>query len=450
MEPPAARSFALGVLDQLPFMRTYTQLLLCFPIEPQVDRLKVIGALQHAAAALIEAIPILGGQVVNQKDERIEVPDSGSLLVVPYNHPNGSSVRVKALDEFVPYHALRSSKVPASMLDATTIAPMKGLPERYGDSDVTPVLIIQANFIPGGLLLCFAGMHSCMDATGLGGLIRMFATLCRDEQLSGEDLEAANFDRAHLPVSLKPDQSPMSHPELAVQAEVGQSDDSSSSPASVWSYFNIPTSKLRELKADGSKGTTSGWVSTNDVVSAWLWQAITKARSSHIDTSRGTTLLRAINARRVLKPPFPGSYLGNIVMCAFHQVPVTDIRDQPLSKITQEVRKVTNTIDDHYVRSVAALIRAEPDRNKIGFVMDAPDRDFLVSSWAALPVYEDFGVVGKPEYVRRPTFSPWAGVCYIMPKQPDGSFEFVLSLQEDDMLRLRNDEHFAAVAEYIG
>lgn len=442
--------FPLSVLDQLPFMRTYTQMLLCFPIAADVERSEIIKTLQDAATALLEAIPILAGQVINHKDENLQVPSSGTFRVEPYDHPNGSPLRINVLDDFISYAQLRDSKAPASLLDGALTAPMKGYPDHYGDSDVTPVLVIRANLIPGGLLLCFAGMHNCMDGTGLGHVVRLFASLSRGEALSRGDLEAANMDRSQLPVSLKPGQSPMLHPEMAPKADVAHKDDTDDAPASVWSYLSIPPSRLEALKNEASKELTSGWVSTNDVVTAWLWKAVTKARYSHIDAEKETTLLRAVTGRRVLEPPLPESYLGNNVTCATHKIPVKELIESSLSKITQAVRRATNAIDDHYVRSLATLIREEPDRNKITFSVEAPHRDFLVSSWASVPVYEDFGnLLGRPDYVRRPTSPPWTGVCYIMPKHPSGSFELLVSLREDDMLRLKNDQKFAAAAEYI-
>ncbi|KAL8761495.1 MAG: hypothetical protein Q9184_002374 [Pyrenodesmia sp. 2 TL-2023] len=426
-------------------------MLLCFPLASDIERSKVIQTLQDAATALLKAIPILAGQVVNHKDENVQVPNSGTFQVEPYHHPNDSPLRINVLDDFVSYAQLRDSKAPASLLNGALTAPMKGYPDHYGDSDVTPVIVIRANLIPGGLLLCFAGMHNCMDGTGLGHVIRLFASLCRGEALSKGDLEAANMDRSQLPVSLKPGQSPMLHPEMTPNADATHKHDAQDAPASVWSYLRIRPSILKELKNGASRELTSGWVSTNDVVTAWLWKAVTKARSSHIDVEKGTTLLRAVTGRRVLEPPLPESYLGNNVMCASHKIPVKELMESPLSKITQAVRRATSAIDDHYVRSLATLIREEPDRNKITFFVEAPDRDLLVSSWASVPVYEAFGhLLGRPEYVRRPTSPPWTGCCYIMPKHPDGSFELLLSLREDDMLRLKNDEEFAAAAEYIG
>ncbi|KAL8733010.1 MAG: hypothetical protein Q9166_002408 [cf. Caloplaca sp. 2 TL-2023] len=338
------------------------------------------------------------------------------------------------------------------MLDATVLAPMKGLPEHYGNSDVTPVFIVQANFIPGGLILCFAGMHSAMDATGLGQVVKMFATLCRGEAISAEDLNIANVDRAQLPVTLQPGQARMEHPEVGKKIEEAHTVESTEEPASIWSYFNVPASKLVELKAEGSKDLTSTvpWVSTNDAVTAWLWKAVIKARWSYIDREKETLLLRAASARKVLNPPIP-SYIGNVVAYAFHKVAVKTLAEEPLSTTTRAVRHATNRIDDHFIRSFAALIGAEPDKNKLAFGFDAPDRVFMVSSHATIPAYEDFGdALSTPEFVRRPTSSPWTGKCYIMPQRPDGSLDLLVCIREDDMLRLRNDDQFAAFAEYIG
>ncbi|KAI4235027.1 MAG: hypothetical protein L6R40_006573 [Gallowayella cf. fulva] len=423
-------------------------MLLCFPVE-QESRTQVIGTLQQASAALLKQIPILAGKVENHQDSNTQGPTSGTFRVVPYDHPNGSSVRVNILDDFITYHELRTAQAPASMLDANILAPMKGLPHHYGDTDITPVFIVQANFIPGGLLLCFSGMHTAMDATGLGKLIKMFATLCRRETLSAAHLAVANLDRTQLPVALKPGETTMDHPELASRPDDGQTDDSAVLPGPMWAYFNIPTPKLKELKAEGSRDLTSEvpWVSTNDVVTAWLWRAVTHARWSHIDTDEDSMLLRAVTGRRQLNV---ADYIGNVVTCPCHKLAIKTLVEEPLSKITQTVRAVTNSIDAHYVRSFASFIASAPDKDKLVLGFNSPDRDLMVSSWAAAPCYESFGEsLGRADLVRRPT-SPWSSVVYIMPTRPDGSLDLLVSLREDDMERLRNDERFAAVAHYIG
>ncbi|KAL9577687.1 MAG: hypothetical protein Q9212_006210 [Teloschistes hypoglaucus] len=435
-------NIALSILDQLPFMRTYTQILLCFPI---VSRAEAIDVLKKATAKLVDLVPSLAGQVQNHKDESIL---SGTFHVVPYAHPDGSALRIKLLDAWTCYDDLRNAKAPASMLDGTFFAPMKGFPDHYSDTDVTPAFIVQANFIPGGLILCFSGMHNLMDGNGLGAVVELFAIICRGETVPPEFLESANFDRSQLPVSLKPGQSPLPHPEVASKKK----EKSEYSPASTWSYFTISAPNIERLKAEGSLNSTSH-ITTNDVLTAFVWRAMTQARFPSLpsDLAKGSLLLRATNGRRILDPPVSRSYLGNIITCSCNRIPVKTLIEAPLSDIAQAVRKETNRVTDNHVRSFATLIEKEPDRNKIVFDMDDPEADALISSWTTLPVWQDFGeVLGKPEFVRRPTGGPWRGVCYMMPKRPDGGMDLLISLSEEEMKRLREDEVVKAVAEFVG
>ncbi|KAI4196418.1 MAG: hypothetical protein LQ350_006563 [Teloschistes chrysophthalmus] len=423
-------------------MRTYTQILLCFPV---VSDSQAIDVLKKATAKLLELVPGLAGQVKNHKADS---PSSGTFHVVPYAHPDGSALRIKPLDTWRSYDDLRNAKAPASMLDGTFLAPMKGFPDRYTDTDVTPVFIVQANFIPGGLLLCFSGMHNLMDGNGLGAVVELFAILCRGEAVPTELLESANFDRTQLPVSLKPGQSPLPHPEVAPK----EKKESKNSPPSTWSYFAVSASNLERLKFEGSLNSTS-YISTNDVLTAFVWRVMTRARFPNLppDPAKASLLLRATNGRRILDPPVSNSYLGNIITCSRNRFPVKTLFEAPLSDIVQAVRKETNRVTDNHIRSFATLIEKKPDRSKIVFDMDDPEADALISSWATLPVWQDFGeALGKPEFVRRPTGGPWRGVCYMMPRRPDGGMDLLISLSEEEMKRLREDEAVKAVAEFVG
>ncbi|KAL8692495.1 MAG: hypothetical protein Q9218_002498 [Villophora microphyllina] len=449
-------SIALSVLDQLPFMRTYTQILLCFPVVSERKRSEAVDALKKATAKILELVPSLAGQVQNHQDEISPSPSSGTFRVVPYAHPDGSALRVKFLDGWTSYDDLRNAKAPASMLDGAVLAPEKGFPNHYTNADVTPAFIVQANFIPGGLILCFSGMHNVMDGNGLGQVIKLFATLCRGEVPPTEDLKSANFDRNQLPVSLGPGQSPLSHPEVVLKhTDEARKEKSKYSPPSTWAYFRISGTNLKTLKTQGSRNLSPSvpYITTNDVLTAYVWRAITRARFPSLppDPTKASLLLRAVNGRRILDPPISSSYLGNIVTCACNKIPIKTLTESLFSDLTQAIRKETNSITDQHVRSFATLIREEPDRNKIVFDMDDPEADSLVSSWATLPVWEHFGgVLGKPEFLRRPTGEPWRGVCYVMPKGPDGSIDLLISLTDEEMKRLREEEEVRAVAEFIG
>lgn len=405
--------------------------------------------LQQAAQRLTEIIPWLGGQVVPKK----RTGKSDIYQVVPYDDPCPPILRIKHLDEFPSYDELRKARAPASKLDGNITAPMKGFPDTPDPSVPKPVLVIQANFFSGGLILCFAGMHNVMDGNGLGQLVKLFATLCRGEQIPSRDVEAVLLDRRHIPPPLQADQPLLDHSNVRKKAE--QSTDAGAHEIrSIWSYFSISSTKLAQLKAEASKDIENkdDWVTSNDALTALIWKAVTKARYARLDRGEQSTLVRAVNGRRKVKPPIPDGYIGNSVHATFNSLTIEQIaKGVSLSELAQHVRKATNEIDDHYVRSFATLLRSKPDLRDIVFAMRSPDRDLLVSSWAALPVYVDFGsTIGKPEFARRPTGAPWESVVYIMPKSPDCGIDLTICMREDDLARLREEHDWTTYAEFIG
>lgn len=93
--------------------------------------------------------------------------------------------------------ALRQAKFPFSMLDETMVAPCKTLPGSPDEStsDSSPVFLLEANFITGGLLLTFVGQHQTMDMTGQGQIIHLFSKACRNEVFTSEELSSGNLAR---------------------------------------------------------------------------------------------------------------------------------------------------------------------------------------------------------------------------------------------------------------
>jgi len=96
--------------------------------------------------------------------------------------------------------ALKRANFPFSMLDETIIAPCKTLPGSSDESasDSAPVFLLQANFIPGGLVLTFVAQHNTMDMTGQGQIIHLFSKACRNEQFTSEELSTGNLARRNL------------------------------------------------------------------------------------------------------------------------------------------------------------------------------------------------------------------------------------------------------------
>ncbi len=446
----------LGPFDPMAFLRTYTIMMLCFPLDENVDHSKVISILESACQSLTKSIPFLAGQVKHDPDEPGEQFKSGLYHIVPYEHPNGSILRVKhLLNDFPAYEQISKAKAPSAMLDGGILSPEKGLPDHPTDADTCPVLVVQANFVRGGLLLCFAGMHTVVDGNGLGQLIRMFAVSCRGESISEADVRAVYLDRDKYIPPLKPDETPLKHLDLRMNPNKSEPERPSEVPSMLWTYFRFSALKLAQLKIEASKECPpDSWITTNDAVSALLWKAITKARSTHLNISDNTILLRAINGRRLLKPQISEAFLGNTVLCASVNLPIKDlVQRRSISAIALEIRKATLQINDFFIRSLATLIRNEPDKRTIGYDTKHPERDFVVSSWAALPAYPEGGFgdsLGMPEIVRRPRLTPCEGLAYLMPKDPGGNIDLAIALRESDLERLKTDADWMSYAEFIG
>ena len=447
----------LSILDQLPFMSFYSQILLCFPLAKDSDRLDVITDLEKGLQTLIGVFPFLTKQVIREHDERSKDASSGTHKLVPHESDGAPKLHVKYLDgQFPSYEEISKFKAPASILDGGIVAPMKSLPDTYDFATAIPVLVIQANFVSGGLLLCFAAMHNVLDGNGLGHLIRHFATVCRGEDIQEHDIWAGNIPRKNLIPTLGPDEMSLDH-SLMLKELHNSSLEAGDKPLAPWTYFRLSAVKLAALKTEASHrpctNPQSSWISTNDAVSALIWRAVVAARSPHLNLQSTSTLVRAVNGRRRFQPAIPDTYLGVCVISSSPQLTLGDLTQKlAISEISTLIRKELEETGDYYARSFTTMIQSEPDRRKISFGPPSPDTDVLISSWASLPIYtSDFGGrLGKPELVRRPTFSPCDGLTFIMPRNLEGDLDVVISLHEEDMERVKNDPVWRSYADVIG
>ena len=444
-------------MDQIPFMRFYSQMLLCFPLAENIKQSEVVADLERSLQTLVRLFPFLNKQVILERDPKSEIVSSGIHKLAPRDNLNEPLLRVKQLaGQFSSYEQISKFKAPASMLDGSVLAPMKSIPDSYDFETPMPVLIVQANFTAGGLLLCFAVMHNAMDGNALGQLIRHFATVCRGENISDADLSAGNLPRSKLFSTLGPDEPSLDH-SLIYKEVVDSPSASSDGPAvpAPWTYFRLSATKLAALKAEASRRSSvsakPSWISTNDAVTALLWRAVLTARSPWLKQESISNLFRAVNGRK--SAGVSQNYLGVCVVGAFSQLPVIDLtKHHHISDISALVRETVQEIDPYHLRSFASLLQSEPDKRKISFELPSPDDDVMISSWASLPIYtSDFGArLGKPEIVRRPTFAHLDGLAFIMPQNLEGDIDIAISLKEDDMERLKKDAVWMKYAILIG
>lgn len=433
---------------------TYTLLLLGFRTAPGETPEKITETLDKAALKLLEAYPFLAGQVINEGRSKTS---SGTYRIVPYPpHDGKSPVRSKDCSSLCPsYDEIFDAHAPFSKLDGDILCPMRGFGHQYDDSIATPVLIIQANFIRGGLLLCFASMHNALDMNGQGVLVQQFAAICRGEDLDPRLVADGNQDADTVVPLLKNGEVRLAHEDLLKPSSLNQSGGPPTLPPGTapWNYWHFPREKLVELKRLASGGST--WVSTNDAITAFYMQRLTAVRlaADRVDRDETVRCIRAANGRAKLNPPVSEGFLGHLVGVAETEWNAATADAAPLSQMASEVRQSLQRIDDHYVRSLATLIQSTDDKTTIFYgAKKQLGKDIMISSWAQLEFSTcDFGpVLGTPDFVRRAKLDQVPDLAYIMPRDSQGDMALGSSLLVEDFKGLANDPVWKRYATLIG
>ncbi|KAK9363908.1 transferase family-domain-containing protein [Lipomyces starkeyi] len=431
----------LLVFGQQPGLNIYTQLCFGFPVADASSHSAIINRLTNGEGkpGIFKIKPL-------EKIPRLVVKD---LRIDP---------SIPTMD------ALRRANFPFSMLDESIIAPRKTLPCLDESESDSPLFLLQANFITGGLLLTFLGQHQAMDMTGQGQVIYLLSKACRNEPFTSEELSIGNIARHNIIPLL--DDSYKQGPELARQIIKPTPSDSISNsatnvhaapPKCTWAYFTFPPTSLTALKSLATKifiTLPSGYISTDDALSAFIWQSVIRVRLPRLHPTAEATFARAVDPRRYLD--IPQTYPGVVQNMTYHTYPIQKLVAEPLGGVASQLRSALDpkTPDLGYrTRALATVLNRALDKSIISVVASLDlSVDIMLSSWAKEHCYElDFNLgLGKPEALRRPQFVPVESLMYLMPKALDGEIALGICLRDEDMERLRADEEFAKYATYIG
>ena len=384
--------------------------------------------------------------------------NSGIYEIVPYPpHENKSPVRQKDCSELCPsYEQIVNADAPFAMLYGDVLCPMKGMGYAYDSSTELPVFIVQANFITGGLLLCFASMHNALDMNGQGLVLKLFASAGRGEELDSALVEGGNADADVIVPLLKPGEPALLHETMRRPSTLNTSGQRAGPPRpAIWAYWRFPQDALAELKKSASSGET--WVSTNDAITAFLVQRLTAVRvaGGRVAANEEVYLQRAVDSRSVLQSPVPQGYMGHLVAVAetawqsAHEVYESSLADAAI-----KARESLREVNDHFVRSLATLISTTEDKTTIFYgVKNKSGRDFLVSSWAQLHWLSqcDFGPgLGTVDFVRRARLPEVPDLHYIMPADRKKNMHVAACMFHEDHVDLVNDAIWRQYADLVG
>ncbi|KAF5694903.1 trichothecene 3-o-acetyltransferase [Fusarium denticulatum] len=439
----------LDVVGQQPTMvRIYTQVSFCFPITDPSTHPAIITTIKQGLQRLSQSFPWVAGQV---KDD-----GTGVFKIRPFEETPRLVVKDLRDDPSAPtMEGLRKAEFPMSMFDENKIAPKKTLPFGidYSPDDPSPVLIFQLNFIEGGLIFTVNGQHGCMDMTGQDELIRLLSKACRDEAFSEQEMLIMNLDRKTIVPPLE--KYELGH-ELDHQIikPPPTTEAPPTPPKASWAFFSFSPQALSELK-DKATQTLDGqtqFISTDDALSAFIWQSVCRARLPRLDNSTSTEFCRAVDVRTQLD--VPKNYPGILQNMTYSVSKLSQIANEPLGIVASRLRSQLGRDDlRRRTQALVTYLQDQENRAKVSVTADAnPSTDIMLSSWAKLKCWEyDFGLgLRKPESVRRPLFEPFESLMYLMPKRLDGEITAAISLRDEDMERLKSDEEWKKYGKFIG
>ena len=321
------------------------------------------------------------------------------------------------------------------------------------------VFCVQANFIEGGLMLTLVAQHNVMDMTGQDFIIGLLSKACHNEPFTSEEIAIGNMVRSHLIPLLDDSYTP--GPELARQIvkpppKVKDVSEPVTPPKSTWAYIEFSAAQLGSLKAlaTNTLPASTDFISTDDAVSAFIWKSIARARASRLAATSESMLTRAVDMRERLG--IPQGYPGVMQNLTYNTNTIQRLSEEPLGIIAAELRsQLDPKINDlvFNTRALATVLSRSADKTKASFAATVNvSSDFMLSSWSRVGSYSlEFNLgLGKPKAVRRPQFTPFEGLGYLMPRSAAGELPVGICLRDADWERLKADEEFTRYAKYIG
>ena len=441
----------LDMLGQQPLVNMYTPLCFFYPDSHEDDTRPYLQdtptILKKGFERLAEAFPWIAGQVVG------ESADSGLTKIVPFpSHP----IPELKIQDHGPKHPsfdrLYNSNFAFGLIDERDLCGKEShIGQQKNATTEFPVLVAQLNYIRGGIILAFVTHHSTCDITGMGSILSLFDKACRNVPFTDDDIRIGNR-RLDSPIHLLEGEIDITNnPRLRMQV-TPPSSSSHIAPAmlppptgATWVYFAFPATSLSSLKSLATSQIPENgpaYISTDDVLTALVWQRIVLARLQHKSPSPQPTICaRAIDVRPYLK--LPRNYPGMIQNETYTPLPPATLVQAPLGVIASLLRQDLKPKElARDTEALTTLMTHDDDKSKYSLACGVDwSRDVMISSWSKVAGYQmEFGLGAKPVKVLRPRFPPVPGLVFCMPKRADGGIDVAVCLRDEELVRLRGDE----------
>lgn len=497
----------ISSLDYIP-PRNYVRLVLPIPLKPGVDEKLVFDELHEALHKTFIQEPWASGKVFRQSPDtpgwrpgQLELRYRATQSL---SDPRPHQLRYHKPDTDWTYEELRDSGFPSDAFPEEELlldAPFLG----DADGPGADIMLTQASFLPGGLLLALTVSHSATDASGMMALFNMWAENFRE--LHGRDAGGRiapsvftdeDRDRSVPDRILEKEASPggpknsfddpwlrglvcldRSYPREASGAAVppsikstnghktghtnGSSTNSEGRTMLNRIMFLSATDLIALQKDCAAEPSLAGTppLSVGDVITALMWRMSMKVRSAAA-IARGSPLKDEISVfeapvdvRNVFSQNFPPRWFGNCWLLNTARMPLAELIDPAttIGRVAGTIRQGAARLDTQAVHDAYTLLRSTDDLSQIvGRFVERPDSsDFLVSNIMLFPLgdislgdqYFENG--GTPQALRvlHGQYAPHVRLGHILPRSTThGGVELSVNLFDDEMALLEEDEDF--------
>ncbi|KAK6127863.1 hypothetical protein DH2020_038371 [Rehmannia glutinosa] len=305
-----------------------------------------------------------------------------------------------------------------------------------GDFDASDIVTAVTRFRCGGVCIGVLNEHHLTDGYSNTHFINTWSDIAR-----GPNVTIPIFwDRTDLRPQSPPNPR-FTHIEFhaSPQIKTPQNDTNHSDTIpheTVFSTFKLTRDHLNALKANCKDEDDDGKAitySTYEVVAGHAWRCVCKARG--LPENQETWLYIPVDGRFRLQPPLPKGYFGNAIFTALPIALSGELQSNPLKFAVGKIHNAIARMDNDYLRSAIdylELLPPEIDAHSRGMhLFKSPN--FLITSWAKLPIYDtDFGW-GKPVHMGVGSIPP-DGITYVMPNpKNDGGVVYAISLPKEQM-----------------
>lgn len=377
-------------------------------------------ALRDSLARTLRRYPLLAGRLERDADGGLSVlcNDAGVRFTEAY-----------CPEPMLEYgHGLRAEPVIGKLLREVSAFGVVGRD--------TPLLKIRLTRMEGGgSVLGVLVNHSLAD----GGSTLAFLESWSREHL-GVPWEEPSHDRAVLDALGRPSTDSAT---LAARAFVGVGRVrhlTTTLRVGVHKLATVTTrfdaAELAALKAEAQR-TLSGpdaWVSTNDALTAHLWQVLSELRGRPADAVEWLGLI--VGAQSRLGDALPSSYWGNCVSNSWTSLGAARLRESPLGAVARDVRLCLESNTEDKIRDEIAFLGSYRRKGVSRHVMSvrAPDvstASLSVNNWSQFPLYRiDLGA-GRPFWYEFPDL-PVPTVHIAPTPEEDGGRDVYLCLPETE------------------